>query len=218
MGKRNARRRMGNGVPSGLVIVGGLFGLIILVALATAFANGVVSANYPTLRAAVVWAILIASAIEAFLLWRLWNNRRRSKHEQLKDLLALTPTQFELAILDLLRDLGYRDVLHLGGAGDLAADLKAIDQSGRNVVVQCKRLAPGTRIGSPDIQKFIGMTIVHHRAQRGIFVTTAGYSTPAISLARQHSIELWDGAMLANALDKLHRSGISARRIIAKSA
>jgi hypothetical protein len=37
------------------------------------------------------------------------------------------------------------------------------------------------------------MKNVHHRADRGIFITTADYSLPAIRLAKQHDLVLIDG-------------------------
>jgi hypothetical protein len=39
---------------------------------------------------------------------------------------------------------------------------------------------------------------------RGIFVTTAEFSAPAIDLARQHPITLWDGRDLSVILARLH--------------
>ncbi len=121
------------------------------------------------------------------------------------ELLALTPVQFEEAIGDLLTDLGYRSVRRVGGAGDLAADLTAVDREGRSTVIQCKRLAPGSRVGSPDMQKFIGMVAVHHRAERGIFVTTCTFSAPAEALAQQHGIALMDGPRLSELLARVSR-------------
>ncbi len=37
------------------------------------------------------------------------------------------------------------------------------------------------------------MKAVHHKADRGIFVTTADYTRQAIDLAKQHDIVLIDG-------------------------
>ena len=123
---------------------------------------------------------------------------------RLAELLQLTPAQFEQAISELLRDLGYRDIKRLGGAGDLAADISCRDQQGRFVVVQCKRYRPGSRIGSPAIQHFIGMQTVHHQADYGIFVTSSEYTQAAIDLATLHGIVLLDGAELSRLMQRLH--------------
>jgi restriction endonuclease Mrr len=123
----------------------------------------------------------------------------------LDGLLSLSPQDFELAIAHMLAAHGYRDVRHTGGAGDLAADLTCIAPDGRDTVVQCKRYAPENLVGSPVIQTFIGMVTVHHRAGLGIFVTTPGYTQPALALAQQHAqyINLLDGPQVANMMQRI---------------
>lgn len=111
----------------------------------------------------------------------------------LGDMLELTPTEFEEFTGKALESLGYTNVTRVGGSGDLAADLTATDPQGRSAIVQCKRYTPGSKVGSPAVQSFIGMKSVHHRVDRGIFVTTADYSQQAIDLAKQHDIVLIDG-------------------------
>ena len=120
--------------------------------------------------------------------------------EELGHLLALSPTGFEIAVADLLNSRGYRSMRRVGGAGDLSVDLVGRDPKGRSVAVQCKRFAPGLKIGSPEIQKFIGMTTTHHRVDHAIFVTTSGFTKPASDLAKKHKIELIDGVLLAEML------------------
>lgn len=114
--------------------------------------------------------------------------------------MQLTPIEFEFAVGDLMRELGFRRVRRIGGAGDLAVDLTARDPEGRSVAVQCKRYDPAGSVGSPEIQKFIGMTTTHHLVDRAIFATTARFTKPAAELAGKHRIELWDGAELARLL------------------
>ncbi len=111
----------------------------------------------------------------------------------LRDMLDMSPTEFEEFCVKALEGIGYKDVKRVGGAGDLAADIFATDQYGKSTIVQCKRYKPGSKIGSPTIQTFIGMKNVHHQADRGIFMTTADYSVPAIRLAKQHDLILIDG-------------------------
>lgn len=169
--------------------------LLILYVSATA-ANAVAGDAHPTLRFYLAWLLVTAWVCALVGGWLAWRRRRRTRVEHLKDLLALTPRQFEQAIGDLLIDLGYRSLRHTGASGDLAADLICKDPAGHSVAVQCKRYAPGTRVGSPDVQKFIGMIAIHHRTDRGIFVTTASFTEPARSLAAEHAVELLDGERL----------------------
>lgn len=128
------------------------------------------------------------------------NNRVRSPERQqrggnltLHDILKMSPQEFEEFCARALSGMGYKDMKRIGGAGDLQADLIGIDTHGRSTIVQCKRYRPGSKVGSPVIQTFIGMKSVHHGAERGIFMTTADYSQPAINLARRHDIVLIDG-------------------------
>ena len=114
----------------------------------------------------------------------------------LGDILMLTPLQFEQTTRDFLTMLGYQNMHTVGGSGDLGADVVGQDRQGRSTIVQCKRYAPGSQVGTPVVQSFIGMMTVHHRAERGIVVTSASFSAPAIDLARQHNITLIDGSSL----------------------
>jgi restriction system protein len=156
-------------------------------------------------------AVLAAAVVRA-------RARRRLRVVTLGDLLALTTTQFEEAVGELLRASGYRRVRRTGGAGDLTADLTGLDPEGKSVVVQCKRRAQGARIGSPVLQTFIGMMTVHHRAERGLFVTTAGYTRPAAALAARHGVTLLDGEALTRHLLAVRERADGPERAIAPSA
>lgn len=138
---------------------------------------------------------------------RTWlRNRFRPKRategkiRQLHHMLMLTPASFELAVADLLRDMGFKRASQTGGAGDLAADIVGKDEEGRSTIVQCKQYMPGRSVGSREIQLFIGMSRTHHRAERAIFVTTSTFTKPAVELASKHKIELIDGDELARLL------------------
>jgi len=153
--------------------------------------------------------VLLTVVLGAYSVVRI-QRRKRLRIRTLGELLALTPAQFEQAIAGLLHDTGYRSVRRVGRAGDLAADIVCKDARGRSVVVQCKRYAPGTKIGSPDVQTFIGMVTVHHRADYGIFATTSEFSAPAIALAKRHGVRLLDGSQLSRMVTAVgdgHSSG-----------
>jgi restriction system protein len=109
-----------------------------------------------------------------------------------------TGTEFEREVVDLLAELDFRRVDHVGGPGDGGVDIIAEDYQGRTFLVQCKRFAPGKKVGSVDIQKLIG-AVVHQDADGGIFVTTASFTAAATNLAQSGRvpIELIDGQGLA---------------------
>lgn len=150
-------------------------------------------ALYARDRPVLVAASLAASALLMLLVAVGWRWRRRRKRlrrtRTLVGLLALTPGDFEVAIGELFRSLGYQRLRRVGGAGDLGVDLEGYDPDGRAVIVQCKRYASQNRIGSPAIQSFLGM-VVHHGAERGIFVTTSGYTELALTLARDAAVPI----------------------------
>jgi restriction system protein len=128
---------------------------------------------------------------------------RLARLKTLGDLLTLTPAEFEEAIGKMLALKGLYNVQRVGGSGDLGVDLIANDAHGNRVVIQCKRYAPGRTIGTPDLQKFIGMMFVHHKAQRGIFVTTSTFKQTAIDLADDKDILLIDGNSLVNLMKSM---------------
>ena len=111
------------------------------------------------------------------------------------DFLAMTPTQFETAVGQVLGRHGYR-LTPTGGPGDLVADLVGTAPGGRATVVQCKRYAPGHPVGSRDVQLLMALGIRHHRAEHLVLVTTSDFTDPARDLAEQHGIELINGEEL----------------------
>lgn len=150
------------------------------------------------LVAALIGLCVVGAMGSALTLWAprrsVWLFRRAQTLDALRQ---LTPARFELAVGELLRARGYRDVRHTGGAGDLAADLICRDGRGARVIVQCKRYRAGCAVTSPEMQQFIGMIYAHHHADYGIYVTTSTFTRPASALAQQHGIRLLDGAALA---------------------
>jgi restriction system protein len=181
-----------------IVVIGvAVFALLLAVAWdvaawAAARASG---ENRPFVATATLVSVLLTP-------YRLWRRLVEVFHPPLRvatigELLMLTPTQFEEAIAQTLRDNGYTRVERKGGAGDLGVDITCRDPNGETLAVQCKRYAPGKLVGSRELQLFIGMTTTHHPVDRGVYVTTSGYTQPARKLAEQHGIRLIDGHQLA---------------------
>lgn len=107
----------------------------------------------------------------------------------------MTGTEFEHLVARLLVRDGWQQVAVQGGANDLGADVTAYDGTGRKLVVQCKRYGQKL-VGSPEIQKFAG-TQTYHRAHVSLFVTTSGFTQPAVSFATTQGIVLVDRSALA---------------------
>lgn len=131
--------------------------------------------------------------------------------EHLGQLLMLTLGQFETAAGHLLTHSGYHAFIRVGGAGDLGVDLVGMTADGRRVAVQCKRYAPGRKIGTPAVQSFIGMMVTEYQASEGIFVTTSEFTAPAIQLAQKHGIMLIDGRGLTGLIQQCRDAHDSRR-------
>jgi restriction system protein len=130
--------------------------------------------------------------------------RRRRRLRTLQGFLALSPGGFEEAVATLLRRLGYRRVKVVGGAGDLCADIMCRGPAGELIVVQCKRYAPSHRVGSPEVQRVIGMAFVHHHAAQALLVTTSDFTPAAWKLAGGHNIDLINGRRLVELAQRHH--------------
>lgn len=109
----------------------------------------------------------------------------------------MSPRQFEEYVAGLCRRDGCRQVEVVGGAGDMAADILATTPTGRRMLVQCKRYAPGNLVRSPEVQRVGGTYAVVHGAQLAVVVTTGSYTTDATEYAAVAGIRLVDGTELA---------------------
>ena len=70
--------------------------------------------------------------------------------------------------------------------------------------MQCKRYTPPNRVGSVELQQFIGMAKLHHKADVAMYVTTSDYTRGALKLAAQHEdLMLVNGLALAQMLANL---------------
>lgn len=115
------------------------------------------------------------------------------------------PDFFERLIVNLLLSMGFGGSVSdagraLGRSGDDGVD-GVIDQDALGldrVYVQAKRYAQGNNIGSGAIRDFFG-SLDRHKAAKGLFVTTSGFSPAAIDTAQFLSkrIVLIDGEQLA---------------------
>lgn len=149
-----------------------------------------------------------------------------TQHSTLRDdllqrILENSPGFFEGVILDLLVAMGYggsrRNAAHqLGGTGDggidgiINEDALGLDR----VYVQAKRYAPGTSVGRPDVQGFVG-SLVGLSATKGVFVTTSVFSQQATDFVRHlaQRVILIDGPRLANLMIE-HNVGVRVNRTV----
>ena len=132
--------------------------------------------------------------------------------EILDSVKGITPSDFERLVVELLEKMGYGDGRVVGESGDQGIDgILNQDALGlEKIYVQAKRYT-STQVGEPEIRNFSG-SLGAKGANKGVFITTATFSTSAKETARTISlgnqfIRLIDGPELAELMIK-HGIGV----------
>ncbi len=143
------------------------------------------------------------------------------RDELLQRILSNSPAFFEQLIVDLLVAMGYggshKDAAaQLGRSGDGGVDgIVNEDRLGlERIYVQAKRYAPGSPVGRPDVNGFVG-SLVGLGAAKGVFVTTSTFSQPARDYVKHLSqrVILIDGQELTDLMIE-HGVGVRSYRIV----
>lgn len=124
--------------------------------------------------------------------------------EVLQQVRVASPAFFERLVVELLLKMGYGGTREdagqvVGKSGDGGIDgIINEDRLGLDVIyLQAKRWEGD--VGRPEIQKFVG-ALAGHKAKKGVFITTSGYTKEARAYAAQvdSKIVLIDGPTLAD--------------------
>ncbi|GHG60252.1 restriction endonuclease [Streptomyces griseocarneus] len=155
------------------------------------------------------WWILFLAAVGAAVasgFW-LWQVRQRAEWERVRtqalqlriaELDALDHRAFEFAIRDLMRRDGCR-AERLGGAGDNACDVRAVDPAGRVWAIQCKHRRDGERgsaVGVGVLQQVNGTARQIHGADIAVVLTNGRFTSKAVPWGQEHRIHLVDRRLL----------------------
>lgn len=123
--------------------------------------------------------------------------------ELLTELLNNSPAFFERVVVALLVKMGYGGDLEGAGrvtpvSGDEGIDgIIREDKLGfSSIYIQAKRYAREQSVDRPAIQGFVGA--IANKVGKGLFITTARFTSGARSCAEQNHIVLIDGEKLAN--------------------
>jgi len=156
------------------------------------------------------WVLLVlptGAAITGVWWWVRRRARRRSNlfamavARDLDALLAVSPSDFELIVGQVLEHFGYR-LTAVGRSGDRGVDLDGVGPEGERWVIQCKQYA--TRpVGGPAVRNLAGAMAQAH-AQRAMLVTTATFTREAIVAGSHLGIRLVDGVTLARWASAAH--------------
>ncbi|MFJ7154396.1 restriction endonuclease [Streptomyces sp. NPDC101118] len=93
----------------------------------------------------------------------------------------------------------------VGGRGDQAVDVLAVDAAGRILAVQCKHTSRGRRVGSEVLYRINGTAGAAYGAAQSMVVTNGSFTRDAAAWGKRHGILLADRqALLAWAQDADH--------------
>ncbi|MFT2016842.1 restriction endonuclease [Streptomyces sp. 796.1] len=154
------------------------------------------------------WALVALVGVAAVAGWvgYGWLRQRAARERaragglrlSLAELDALHHSEFEVAVRDLMRRDGCR-AERIGGAGDDACDVKAVDPAGRVWAIQCKHRRDGERgsaVGVGVLQQVNGTARQVHGADVAVVLTNGRFSAPAIPWGRAQQIHLVDRRLL----------------------
>ena len=140
------------------------------------------------------------------------------KGQTMQLLLSMEPAAFERFVIRILRESGFDDVKVTGKSGDGGIDGKGIVRiSGLlsfHAIVQCKRYKLDRLVSPSEIRDFRGA--MQGRTDKGIFITTSGFTKAAIEEATRDGappLDLINGERLVEILKEL-KLGINTKEII----
>lgn len=144
-----------------------------------------------------------------------------SQEETTLDLLStlhtLSPRGFEKVCRELLRESGFENVEVTGGSADGGIDgygtLEINPFVSFRVLFQCKRYAKGNLVSRAQVGDFRNSMI--GRAEKGIIITTSGFSNAAIQEANREGapqVELVDGDKLVDMFRRVEL-GVTKRTV-----
>ncbi len=139
----------------------------------------------------------------------------------MEEVMKLTPHEFEKMVVRLLLQMGYGNGIEKAGFVTQASNDGGIDgivkedQLGfSNIYIQAKQWSAKQTVQKPEIQKFVG-ALQGKQAQKGLFITTASFSSGAIQYANNLlgvKVVLIDGQDLTKLMIK-HNVGVSLEQI-----
>lgn len=137
------------------------------------------------------------------------------------EVMKLSPTEFERLVVKLLLRMGYGYGLDEAGRitqqsndGGIDGIIKEDQLGFSNIYIQAKQWATNETITKPRIQEFVG-ALQGQQAQKGLFITTAKYSSGAIQYAATlpgTKVVLVDGAALSRLMIK-HNVGVTVEHV-----
>lgn len=130
------------------------------------------------------------------------------KLDLINTLRSISPSGFEKICRELLRESGFQNVEVTGGSADGGIDgygtLEINPFVSFKVLFQCKRYGKGKLVSRAQVGDFRNTMI--GRAEKGIIITTSGFSNAAVEEAKREGapqVELVDGDKLVEMFEKV---------------
>ncbi|WP_239347221.1 restriction endonuclease [Frankia sp. CiP3] len=147
------------------------------------------------------WALPVGILVALATSWSLLAVRARRIRESgrraaVAAVDALSPTEFEHHVADLLRRDGCLRVRVVGGRGDGGVDVLAYTPRMVRIAVQCKHY-PGRAVGPSAVREFSGCAWTDHRAGVALLVTSGRFTSAAADFGHRHRIQLVDREVLS---------------------
>jgi len=124
-------------------------------------------------------------------------------------LFSISPRRFEELVAAVFRNSGF-DVQLTPETRDGGADIFAVRRDGLTGgalhIIECKRYEPSRKVGIGVVQRMLGV-VEHHRATKGVVVTTSTFSKDARDFAAcsQYRLGMSDYSVLTTWLRELHK-------------
>jgi len=124
------------------------------------------------------------------------------KGEILSEIMSQGPAFFERLVIKLLMAMGYGGTLDgegvvtpRSGDGGIDGVIREDKLGFSNIYIQAKRYALDQTVGRPEVQGFIGA--IANKSGKGLFITTAKFSSVAVQCAKENHVVLVNGDKLA---------------------
>lgn len=121
--------------------------------------------------------------------------------EGTKNVIDLTPKEFEDLVGELLRRKGFTNISVIGQSCDRGVDVLARGAGNELYIIQCKRYRPGNNIGSSPVQR-----VDSYRRTRGAqhawVITTSDFTREGISEGNIANVKLINGHQLMELLNQ----------------
>ena len=136
----------------------------------------------------------------------------------MSEIMKLEPVDFERLVVKLLLKMGYGSGIDEAGLvtkyshdGGIDGIIKEDQLGFSSIYIQAKKWNPDSSISKPEIHKFIG-ALHEQKAQRGLFITTAVFSSGARDAADAAGIVLVDGKQLTKLMIRFNL-GVSIEHV-----